>query len=296
MSVRFLAFVALLWPASGCAIRTLARSDDAELARALHELESPLFSARLANLEHGLHPAARALVRGEGADERWARDALIHLPVARCVSALGYAVERARQCSLVALGDGRVAVLVLNDEEGCRGEACLEQSWVFLPRHEVPLALPQRRLSDFRSLRSMVSSERASALWLAGFRSLGEGRLAARESDQADGAPALAYQTCTPAPDERQLVCRSTRGDVLAVDPLRGAARLLVQLGIDVGELPMHALAPVRFTPEGRMVVRVAAIHHPLCGSDECELTGTVDWPRGAPARVRLSRADRAPW
>lgn len=297
--VRFLALISLA-VTQGCAIQqytSRAARDQVQHERGAdgpHNLEHPLEQARRENLLTQLHPAARALVEDHGLERLWARDAIVFPPNARCAQAVGFAAEHGLTCSLIALGDGQVAVLVLNDPRECQAETCLERSWVFVKTRSTPLQLPPRRLADYRGLRADHSSDRASALWIAGFRSYGDERHA---SGPADAPLRIAdYATCTPAPDQRELVCRSGTGDVIALDPRVGAARLVAKLGIAFGELPLHALSPVSFTADGRMAVSVAEVHHPLCGADACELAGVVDWTRAGAAHVRLVRKDQLPW
>lgn len=285
-----------------------SRANEAPVAEAPSAGEQ-LRLRRMSNLDSRLHPLISALIHDVHAEETWARDGLLSLPASRCAAAIGTSEVTTNSCSLIGVGDGRAALLVLGAPLGCQGleDPCIERSWVFLSRHPVPLALPTRRLSDFYGLRSAMTRHQASALWVAGFRSLGDDGsafAAAPSSDGANEAPTdreVAYASCAVADDERELFCRSRAGDLLALDPEHGAMRLVARLGlpaqdVDLTHEPAAGQAPF-WTADGRVAMRVHARRHPLCeGGAACELVALVNdvsTTDDAPAAVEFVR--RAP-
>jgi hypothetical protein len=308
---RLLALTVLVSTLLGCGIIPLPRSpvsvfplsaESVSWATALGAAGfggSELRTQRLHNLRTRLHPVARALVYAHGAEAQWAQDSALALRPEACAGALQVAAASRLECSLLALGDGRAALLVLSAQQECRAETCLEHSWVFLSGHDAPLPLPVRRLSDYRALEALVSAESAPALWFAGFRSYQDPRFAARGAwpiTYAAAEPLASFASCTIAPDERELLCRSAAGDVVAIDPMLGLQRLVARLGIEPAAYArapgQPAFEPVRWTSDGRLAVDVWASRHPLCGGESpCWLTGLLDWPNREPARAQFVRA-----
>jgi hypothetical protein len=249
------------------------------------------------NYRRRLHPLARALVRGQGSEQLWLRDGVVELPASSCAAAANWKPPTELACSLVALDAGATAVMVMREPGARSDELCIEHSWVFLSAFAWPLPLPAPRRAEYQRLRKELSKEDATALWLAGFRAAGDPRLASElpeSSDdlEPDAAPPLAsFQSCTLAPDERELVCRASTGDVIGIHPLQGARRLIARLGLtpaSVGE----ARQPVEFVHSGELVLRVHAREHPLCGSAPCELMARIAWPSAAPADARWQRVE----
>ena len=105
-------------------------------------VQSELRAQRLYNLRTRLHPVARALVYAHDAETQWARDSALMLRPETCAGALQVASVSQLDCSLLALGDGRAALLVLSAQQECRAETCVEHSWVFLSGHAAPLPMP----------------------------------------------------------------------------------------------------------------------------------------------------------
>jgi hypothetical protein len=290
---------ALLAGLSACAAAS-AGSHAPALAPATIALESrkERSARRLENFHTRLHPMARALVRGQDNELGWLRDGFVVLPSASCAAATQWTPPAELECSMVGLDDGALAVLVMRETGASRDEPCVEHSWVFLRGFAWPLSLPAPRVADYRRLRAELSKEDATALWLAGFRGAGDPRRAdvaanADESLAAAGdlpAPLSSYQSCTLAPDQRELVCRATTGDVIGLDPLRGARRLIARLGLEqASRQDLHK--PVSFTPDGRLTLRVRARAHRLCGGGTCELVARVSLRGEEPARAQWLRA-----
>jgi hypothetical protein len=263
-------------------------------------VQSELRAQRLHNLRTRLHPVARALVYAHDAEGQWARDSALTLRAESCAGAVQFGDASQLECSLLALGDGRAALLVLSAQRECRGETCLEHSWVFLSAHAAPLPLPVRRVSDYRSLQALVSAEDATTLWLAGFRTYNDARMASARWQRPDATvqPLASFASCAIAPDERELLCRSVSGDVVAIDPLLGLQRLVARLGIEPASRARAgdqlALEPVWWTHDGQLAVDVWASGHPLCaGEAACRLTGLLDWPSRAPGPAQFVRVAR---
>jgi hypothetical protein len=265
---------------------------------------------RAKNLHTRLHPGALALISSQGREASWVRDAVVKLPAESCAAAVRVAPTLGAECTLLALDQGSVALLVLR-EGACGPQVCAEHSWVFLGAYEAPLALPSLRTADYHALRAELPSDTAAVLWLAGFRGTSPTRLAERGREHAapygplahnqygdePELPALAdYASCTFAPDQRELLCRSHAGDVLGIDAVTGATRVVAELGLSesdlYGEPGALAHAPVSFTREGQLVVRVEAQHDPRCGQGPCELVSFLDWPITKAEHVELMRAD----
>jgi hypothetical protein len=247
------------------------------------------------------HPAIRELLRATRHEAEWAERASFVLPSASCAAAVSWSPPQELECVLVALGRG-AAILILR-EPACTGELCSERSWAFLAPYPRPLPLPARRSVDYRALRAELPREQATALWVAGFRGASDPRLAAdpyvTEAELAaveEELPTLAeYTSCALAPDERELLCRSTRGDVVGIDAERGGQRLVAWVD---AESSAHSYAhdPVFFTPNGELAMHVRAEHHPLCATGSCELIGLVSWPSAAPTLVHLVQPDSVPY
>jgi hypothetical protein len=245
------------------------------------------------------HPAVRALLRATGHEAEWVERASFVLPAASCAAVVSWSPTGEVECVLVALGKG-AAILVLREPD-CSGELCTERSWAFLRPYRAPLPLPARRSADFRALRAELSRDQATALWLAGFRGASDRRLAAdpyvteEELAQVDEAlPTLAeYTSCAVAPDESELLCRSTRGDVVGIDE-HGMPRMVAW--VDAQTSGSYAREPVYFTSNGELAMHVRAEHHALCASESCELIGLISWPSPAPALAHLVRPDSVPY
>ena len=263
---------------------------------------------RTKNLHSRLHARARGLITSEGREATWVRDAVLKLPAESCARAVGVAPPSGAECTLLALDHGAVALLVLR-EGACLRDACAEHSWVFLPAYEAPLPLPSLRTADFHALRAELPSDTAAVLWLAGFRGASPsqrvadarelrapyGPFARNGYGEEPELPALAdYASCTLAPDQHELLCRSGTGDVLGIDAVSGATRLVAELGIPAAELaPGNELAqaPVRFTREGQLVLRVQA-QGQRCGEGTCELVAFVDLASTGPQQPEWLRID----
>jgi len=221
----------------GCGARQVpATHTPAARATAPATSESPA-EARWRNLPR-LHPRARQLIGRESAELTWARDGSLALSPAHCADALQQAAGGRGGCTLVALGGGRAAVLVAHAEPGCARSGCIERSWVFLRAHARALALPSRRVEDYEALAADLPRERATTLWLAGFRAYGDGRVVAGEAPLEPSAriasrPAQVsdYARCTLDPSERELLCPLTTGALVAIDPARATQRVLTTHG-----------------------------------------------------------------
>jgi hypothetical protein len=292
-----------LWAALVCSAAChVARAPSATLAPAsiAVEVAKERGERRFENFRTRLHPLARALVRGQAGEAAWLRDGLLALPTASCAAAIQWSPPATLECSLVALDAGATAVLVMREAGACRDVLCVEHSWVFLNGCARPLPLPAPRAAEYRRLRAELSKEDATALWLAGFRGAGDGRLAeAAEGDEPalaaalDPPPLSTYQSCTLAPDQRELVCRATSGDVIGIHPLRGARRLIARLGLELASAH-DAHAPVDFTRDGKLLLRARAREPALCGLRPCELLARIAWPTVTPAQAEWVRAERA--
>lgn len=264
-------------------------------------------AVRARALETTLHPRARALIQAHAAQGAWAVDGMAVLPAAACAAAVGSTALGEEQCSLVALDRGATAVLLLR-APNC--STCEPRSWVFLRKYAQPLPLPTRRAADYDSLRAELSSDAARALWLAGFRGAPESRVAAEGTDDGDDVQAAPerlaalpevsdYRSCTLAPDEHELLCRSNSGDLVGLDPMLGAQRLVVELGLAAADVLTSEVegkathAPPYFTDAGQLAMAVKVKRHALCGSGEqpCELVALVNWPSTTPLRPRLVAA-----
>jgi hypothetical protein len=264
---------------------------------------------RTKNLHTRLHARARELIMHEGREASWVRDAVLKLPAQACADAVRVAPPSGAECTLLALDHGAVALLVLR-EGSCSSEACTEHSWVFLPAYRAALPLPSLRTADFHALRAELPSDTAAVLWLAGFRGASSGGhvadarelrapygpFASHGYGEEPALPPLAdYTSCTLAPDQHELLCRSEAGDVLGIDAASGATRLVAELGIPRERIDSSqgalAHAPVSFTREGQLVVRVQA-DDARCGQGPCELVSFLDWPIARPGPVELTRAD----
>jgi hypothetical protein len=249
------------------------------------------------NFRTRLHPLARALVRGQSSEQAWLRDGVIDVPAASCAAAANWQPPTELSCSLVALDAGATAVMVMREPGAHADQLSIEHSWVFLSGFAWPLPLPAPRRAEYQRLRADLSKEAATSLWLAGFRAAGDPRLAlelAETTDELepDAAPPLAsFQSCTLAPDERELVCRASSGDVIGIHPLRGARRLIARLGLTPA-LAHEARQPVEFSRPGELVLRVHAREHALCGTQSCELMARMAWPSAAPAELRWQRVE----
>jgi hypothetical protein len=214
----------------GCAPGVVPRAPSGALEARAEVAQAPaapdpamqLRMRRLANLDERLHPIVRELIHAEHEEERWARDGLLSLPASRCAAAIGTPEVTTNSCSLIGVGDGRVALLVLGAPRGCEGieDPCVERSWVFLSRHPAALALPTRRLSDFYGLRDALSRQQAGALWIAGFRSHeGAGRAArdpiSYEPAELDPSRFVTNRCKSKRRPARPQTFRSTRCDEL---------------------------------------------------------------------------------
>jgi hypothetical protein len=262
------------------------------------ELAKERSARRLHNFHARLHPMARALVRGQDSEHAWLHDALVVLPTASCGAVTNWTPSAGLECSLVALDEGAVAVLIMREAGVCSDDVCVEHSWVFLNGFAWPLPLPAPRISEYRRLRAELSREDATALWLAGFRGAGDSRrsqssgAATAFAEAPDRPPPLSsYKSCTLAPDERELVCRATTGDVIGIHPLLGARRLIARLGLESTAM-QDVHEPVGWTRDGQLTLRVHAQRHVLCGEQACELVALVAWPSTSPARADWTRAD----
>jgi hypothetical protein len=309
---RLLALCALQG-AVGCGAHGLnqpPRASASETARDQSVAEREALRTR--NLHTRLHPLARELVLSQQREPSWVRDAVVRLPAESCAAAVRAAPSHAAECTLLALDHGAVALLVLR-EAGCSGDRCAEDSWVFLSAYQAALPLPARRAADYHALRAELPSDAAAVLWLAGFRGTSPTRVASAgelaapygafadnqwgddETQTGDDAlPALAhYASCALAPDQRELLCRSHAGDVLGIDTVSGAQRLVAELGLDARDLDRSddslTYAPVTFTADGRLALKVSA-RHASCGPLPCELEATVAWPVSTPVQPKLSR------
>jgi hypothetical protein len=247
------------------------------------------------------HPTVRLLLAATGHEAEWVEHATFTLPAASCAAAVGFTPASEHDCALVALGKG--AAILMMREPGCSGELCSERSWAFMRPYRVPLPLPARRSADFRALRAELSREQATALWLAGFRGASDRRLAAdpyvTEAELAaitEELPTLAeYTSCAVAPDESELLCRSTRGDVVGIDAASGMPRIVAWVDAETGARS-YAHDRVFFTDNGELAMHVRASQHPLCDGDTCELIGLISWPSPAPALAHLVRPDSLPY
>jgi hypothetical protein len=250
------------------------------------------------------HPTVRALLEASGREAEWAVGATFALPAASCAAAVAVTPTEELDCTLLALGSG-AAILVMR-EPACQGELCSERSWAFMRSYARPLPLPARRAVDYRALRAELSREHATALWVAGFRGASDKRLAAdpyvTEQELAaveDELPVLAeYTSCAVSPDERELLCRSTRGDVVGIDAERGTQRLVAWIDASSDRAHHYARDPVYFTSNGELAMRVQAEGHALCEGEgaSCELVGLVSWPSPAPLLAHLVRPDSLPY
>jgi hypothetical protein len=285
---------ALLAALCACAARRSPEATTLAPATLALERAKEREARRLHNFQTRLHPLARALLRGHGSEPAWLRDGMVALPTSSCGAAIQWSPPAQLECSLVALDAGALAVLVMREPGVCRDEVCVEHSWVFLSGFAWPLPLPAPRLSEYQRLRAELSKEDATALWLAGFRGAGDPRIAGAPLEEPDRIPPLAgFQSCTLAPDERELVCRAITGDVIGIHPLLGARRLIARLGLQPALLD-EARQPVDFTGKGELLLRVRAREHPLCGAQSCELMARIAWPSVSPADVRWQRVERA--
>jgi hypothetical protein len=284
---------ALLAALSACASRSNPEATTLAPATLALERAKEREARRWHNFQTRLHPLARALVRGQGSEQAWLRDGLVALPTPSCGAATQWSPPAQLECSLVALDAGALAVLVMREPGACSAEVCVEHSWVFLSGFAWPLPLPAPRLSEYQRLRAELSREDATALWLAGFRGAGDPRIADAQPDEPVRAPPLAsFQSCTLAPDERELVCRAVTGDVIGIHPLLGVRRLIARLGLEPA-LVDEARQPVDFTHGGELLLRVRAREHPLCGARPCELMARIAWPSASPAEARWQRVER---
>jgi hypothetical protein len=246
------------------------------------------------------HPTVRLLLAATGHEAEWVENATFTLPPASCAAAVGWTPSIEHDCALVALGKG--AAILMMREPGCSGELCSERSWAFMRAYRAALPLPARRSADFRALRAELSREQATALWLAGFRGAGDRRLAAdpyvTDAELAavtDEPPTLAeYTSCAVAPDEGELLCRSTRGDVVGIDAESGMPRIVAWVDART-DARSYAHDRVFFTDNGELAMHVRASQHPLCDGDTCELIGLISWPSPAPALAHLVRPDSLP-
>lgn len=259
------------------------------------DAQTDLRIRRLTNLDQRLHPLVSALIHEEHEEAAWADDGLVTMPASRCAAALGTSEVTTNSCTLISIGDGRAALLVLGAPRGCQGasDPCVERSFVFLSRHPVPLALPARRLSDFYALRDALPRAQAGALWMAGFRSMGEAPNTAQREDFPIDSSRVAYRTCAVSDDEETLLCRSRTGDLVSLDPRAGSAQVVARLGLPAEDLDLSGPASEQapwWTAGGRVAMRVSARRHPLCGDAPCELVGLVD-ARDAHAAVKLVRS-----
>jgi hypothetical protein len=247
------------------------------------------------------HPTVRLLLAATGHEADWVESATFTLPPASCAAAVGWTPASEHDCALVALGKG--AAILMMREPGCSGELCSERSWAFMQAYRAPLPLPARRSADFLALRAELSREQATALWLAGFRGAADKRLAADPyvTDEELAAvdeelPTLAeYTSCAIAPDEGELLCRSTRGDVVGIDAENGMPRIVAWVDAKT-DARSYAHDRVFFTSNGELAMHVRASQHPLCDGDTCELIGLIAWPSPAPALAHLVRPDSLPY
>jgi hypothetical protein len=311
MAIRAESRLALLCAAAWIALSSAgclhARVERAQAATALArppvDLARERASLRQQNLEYRLHPRARALIAGQAWEGAWIQSGIVDVPTNICAQTVRWTAALPVVCTLVAIDHGAVAVLVMHEPAPCRGYQCFEQSWVFLRTYPSPLPLPARRASDYELLRAEVSNEAATTLWLAGFRAAElADRVVSNDAETPDGVaegaapPVVAdYASCALSPDERELLCRSQAGDVVGIDPLLGAQRLIARLGVPEAQLPSDARSsltsePVSFAAPDRLTFRVRARHHPLCGAGPCELVGVVPWPSDRPLLAQLER------
>lgn len=190
---------------------------------------TPRFEVARADNLARLAPMARALIAEQAGEARWQREGVLAIEPRRCAALVP--VESAGDCTLFALGPGRAALLVARSAPGCEEARCYERSWVFLPSHAAPLPLPARRLSDYHSLAVEIPGRRATALWLAGFRAYDDSARTAESAPPADDTALaiLDYARCALAAGERELVCPTAQGALIALDPARGTSRLLTR-------------------------------------------------------------------
>lgn len=257
-----------------------------------------------------LHESVRLLLIAGGAQADWVRHGVAELPLQACRALVSTQVdlELARDCSLIAV-DASTAVMILSESSSCERWSCLEHSWVFLSDNAVPLPLPARRAADYGSLRSDLTREVAEALWLAGYRGRSEPRLVdatdpyadpyAPEGEDAylDELPSIAsYRSCTLAPDQRELLCRSRQGGVIGLDPRTSAQRVVASLERELAQGARldqgDALERVWWTPRGELALKVKMQRHLLCGEGSCTLVGVLAWPAREGDAPRFVRVD----